>query len=215
MRYDGVRFTVFNKSNSKGIVSNRFTSLCEGADGALWIGTEGSGVTRYKNANFETYTMESGLPDRNVKALRNDADNNLWVYTNRGVAQRKDNRFVESPENEFTPEQIDVVRPMRRQTGFSFFDRDGFHVFVQGKIKTYTTRDGLSSLDINSVYQDQQGTFWIKTKDKGLNRLKDGAFTLYASQDGEPRGVPNDETRITAVCEDSKGNSGSPDAGKA
>lgn len=206
VRYDGVRFTVFNKSNSKGIVSNRFTSLCEGADKTLWIGTEGSGVTRYKDGNFETYTMESGLPDRNVKALRNDADNNLWVYTNRGVALWKDNRFVQSPENEFTPEQTDVVRPMRRQTGFSFFDRDGLHVFVQGKIKTYTTRDGLSSLDINSVYEDQQRTFWIETKDKGLNRLKDGAFTVYAIQDGEPRDLPNDETRITAVCEDSKGN---------
>ncbi len=42
MRYDGVRFTVFNKSNSKGIVSNRFTCLCEDADKTLWIGTEGS-----------------------------------------------------------------------------------------------------------------------------------------------------------------------------
>src|SRR5918911_4901270 len=33
VRYDGVRFTVFNKGNTKGIKSNRFTTLFEGRDG--------------------------------------------------------------------------------------------------------------------------------------------------------------------------------------
>src|SRR3712207_5110077 len=40
VRYDGVRFTIFNKANTKGIKSNRFTTLFESRDAALWIGAE-------------------------------------------------------------------------------------------------------------------------------------------------------------------------------
>lgn len=46
-RFDGVRFTVFNKSNTPGISSNRFTCLYEDAQGDLWAGTEVGFVTRY------------------------------------------------------------------------------------------------------------------------------------------------------------------------
>ena len=51
-RFDGVRFTVFNRSNSPGIVNNRFVSLFEAASGDLWAGTEESGVVRYHQGRF-------------------------------------------------------------------------------------------------------------------------------------------------------------------
>src|ERR1043165_4445690 len=37
-RFDGVRFTVFNRANSPGLSGNRITALHEAADGALWMG---------------------------------------------------------------------------------------------------------------------------------------------------------------------------------
>src|SRR5262245_54505150 len=46
VRFDGVRFTVFNKSTSPGIVSNRFLQLYEDGKGDLWATTENSGLTR-------------------------------------------------------------------------------------------------------------------------------------------------------------------------
>ncbi|MGH9839718.1 MAG: ligand-binding sensor domain-containing protein, partial [Blastocatellia bacterium] len=39
-RFDGVRFTVFNKSNTPGLSSNRFTCLYQDPQGDLWAGTE-------------------------------------------------------------------------------------------------------------------------------------------------------------------------------
>jgi len=45
-RYDGVRITVFNTSNSPNLPSNRLTDLCEDRAGALWIGTEGDGLVK-------------------------------------------------------------------------------------------------------------------------------------------------------------------------
>ena len=45
-RFDGVRFTVFDKNNSPGMSANDCTVLHEDAAGALWIGTGESGVMR-------------------------------------------------------------------------------------------------------------------------------------------------------------------------
>src|SRR5262249_47784674 len=46
-RFDGVRFTVFNKSNTPGISINRFNLLYQHTGGDLWAGTEAGVVTRY------------------------------------------------------------------------------------------------------------------------------------------------------------------------
>ncbi|MFN0122425.1 MAG: two-component regulator propeller domain-containing protein, partial [Blastocatellia bacterium] len=52
VRFDGVRFTVFNKSNSPGIVTNRFVRLFEDAQGDLRASTEGIEVTRLHAGRF-------------------------------------------------------------------------------------------------------------------------------------------------------------------
>lgn len=59
-RFDGVRFTVFNRSNSPDIVNNRFVSLFEAGNGDLWAGTEESGVARLQKGRFTSYGVEQG-----------------------------------------------------------------------------------------------------------------------------------------------------------
>lgn len=202
VRYDGVRFTVFDKSNSSGIVSNRFTTLHEDADGNLWAGTEGGQLTRYANGSFTTYTQDDGLLDAALLAVRDDKVGHLWIFSGGGIVEWKDGRFARPASDVLTEEQRIAILSTRRQTGFSFFDRSGLHVYVRGQLKTYTTRDGLSSININATFEDQHGAFWIETKDAGLNRLKDGAFTVFPIHAASP----DDETRMTAAYEDSRGN---------
>ncbi|MEJ7713543.1 MAG: two-component regulator propeller domain-containing protein [Pyrinomonadaceae bacterium] len=72
VRYDGVRFTVFDKANSKGIKSNRLTALFEDRAGDLWFGTEDSGLTRYRDGTFTTYTTSEGMPGNWVRAIESD-----------------------------------------------------------------------------------------------------------------------------------------------
>jgi signal transduction histidine kinase/ligand-binding sensor domain-containing protein len=202
VRYDGVRFTVFNRSNSSGITSNRFTTLHEDATGTLWIGTEGGHLTRFANGRFTTFTKDDGLPEAEIRAIREDEEGHLCVFSSAGMVTSKDGRSFAPATTELTADQLNSISATRRQTGFSFFDREGLHVFEAGRFRTYTTRDGISSVNINAVFEDQRGTFWIETKDAGVNRLKDGKFTAFPIQTS----APNDETRITAAYEDSRGN---------
>src|SRR5262245_49282503 len=66
VRFDGVRFTVFNKSNSPGILNNRFVQLYEDAEGDLWASTENSGLTRLHKGRFTTYTTKDGTGKRSA-----------------------------------------------------------------------------------------------------------------------------------------------------
>src|SRR4051812_31800059 len=60
-RFDGLRFTLFNKNNS-GLAGNMVLALLVDHTGALWAGTYGGGVTRVQNGEFRSYTTHDGLP---------------------------------------------------------------------------------------------------------------------------------------------------------
>lgn len=203
VRYDGVRFIVFDRAGSPGISGNRFTIIHEDARGDLWAGTEAGDLTRFADGSFTTYTKEDGLPAAEIRAIRDDGEGRLWVLSSAGIVEWRGGRFVRPATAELTAGQLGTISTMRRQTGFSFFDRDGLHVFERGRLRTYTTREGLSSLNINAVFEDQRGAFWVETKDAGLNRLKDGKVTVFPVS-APP--TPDDETRMTAAYEDGRGN---------
>src|SRR5437773_3799463 len=48
-RFDGVRFTIFDKGNTKGIVNNRFARLFADRAGAVYAYTENYVVTVYRH----------------------------------------------------------------------------------------------------------------------------------------------------------------------
>src|SRR5215831_8542389 len=93
VRYNGERFEVFNKGNSKGINSNRFLSLYEDVDGTLWMGTEDEGLTHYANGRFRTYTVEDGLPSNIAWGMRRTSDGELIVATAGGLARLQGERL--------------------------------------------------------------------------------------------------------------------------
>src|ERR1035441_4185688 len=106
VRFDGIRFTVFNKSNSPGIDSNRFDSLYEDRNGELWLGTQDGGVTRYRHGSFTTFTTLNGLPHNHVRGITGDDAGNLWVLAGDSIMQWQETtgrfihrRYPEGPED--------------------------------------------------------------------------------------------------------------------
>lgn len=80
-RFDGARFTNFNRSNSPAFKSNSITCLYEGNDGALWIGTNRGGVIRCRrgaNPQFEHYEQLDG---RRIQAFGEDRTGKVWIGT--------------------------------------------------------------------------------------------------------------------------------------
>src|SRR5215510_9973398 len=75
VRFDGVRFVVFNKSNSPGMASNRLLQIFEDRFGDLWVKLETGDLLRRHQGRFTTYTESHRLPP--INDLTDDGHGNL------------------------------------------------------------------------------------------------------------------------------------------
>lgn len=197
VRYDGVRFTIFNTVNSSGLKSNRISRLFEDDDGTLWVGTEDSGVICYHQGSFTTYTTRDGLPNNAIWGIQDDGAGGVIVATAGGVARWR--------SGQFTPFVSDAPMPVsgigyHGQTRLLWYtDASTLHVLKHGKPLAFKPQDGLASLKVVSMYEDRQGALWIGTSDTGLCRFKDGRFQVFTQKDGLPA------SEIIAFFEDREG----------
>jgi ligand-binding sensor domain-containing protein/signal transduction histidine kinase len=101
--------------------------------GALWVGTENSGLYRLSsNGKIEQFTTADGLPDINISILLEDKNGRIWV----GLRPRYFSGLLRL-----------VAEPHKNQ---SIVER------------TYTTADGLPSVWITGLYEDDD-KFWVAT----------------------------------------------------
>jgi signal transduction histidine kinase/ligand-binding sensor domain-containing protein len=162
--FDGVHFTVFNKGNTPGIVSNRFEALHKGENGDLWLVTEGGRITRYHLGTFETYGPAQGLPDGPAHAVDSDAAGNIWFLFDSAIVQWNEQagRFVRVN----VPNPAIPYKPIRWESGgFWGIDNGGLHLFLEGTFATYPLPSWLPPSSIWSLARDQTGTIWIETLD--------------------------------------------------
>jgi len=84
VRFDGVRFKVFDTSNTPVLGDNRITSLFEDADGTLWIGHETGGLTQLRAGKFTAVNLGNNWPGGSIWAMGTDADEVLWMLNKEG-----------------------------------------------------------------------------------------------------------------------------------
>lgn len=72
---------------------NYIISLVVDAQGVVWTGTWGGGLSRFNGKTWTHYTTSEGLPGNHVFMLQIDAKKTLWVGTNNGLASLRDGKF--------------------------------------------------------------------------------------------------------------------------
>lgn len=188
VRYDGVRFVVFKTGNTRGIESSRFTKLFEAADGALWAVSEASGLTRYHDGVFTTYSTRHGLPHESIQqfTLRSDARGGLAMKATVGHVRWADGRF--SPFSPGAGEPFaDVGHPTN--TGAVWHVAEGMlqRVF-RGRITHRLPAGSFGALDdpkvgdrwIRTVYEDRDGGFWFCALDGRVQHSLFGRSTDHS-----------------------------------
>jgi signal transduction histidine kinase/ligand-binding sensor domain-containing protein len=183
VRFDGVRFTVFNKSNSPGIAGNRFICLYEDIQGDLWFGSE-NGVTRLRRGVFTTYTTSHGLTHNLIRGVTGDEAGNLWVLSENRLNQWQEStgRFLPGDANQ--PMFTVGSGAFGSIGGFLTVDETGVYRFGHGRLARWT---GLPSLNVHAVAEDRHGDIWVATRDAGLIQIKGGKVArVYDASDGLP-----------------------------
>ncbi|MBX7222082.1 MAG: protein kinase [Blastocatellia bacterium] len=186
VRFDGVRFQVFDKQTVPEILNNGIWSLCEGKDGSLWAGTNGGGLIHFNQGRVETLTTAQGLPNNTVVAVYLDSRNDLWVGTNGGgLACYREGKFQTfRVKDGLADDSVTSICEDLSGTLWIGTNNRGVSTFKDGRFRTYTTADGLSHNSIRTLYRDTKGTVWIGTNGGGLTWFRDGTFGRFTTKDG-------------------------------
>jgi ligand-binding sensor domain-containing protein len=148
-------------------------------EGALWGGSYGGGIFRYANHKLEKiYQLTDGLPSDQVFCLYQDRKHTVWAGTSEGLCYYRDGRFVRVKEA-LTNSINHIMQDKKDQLWFC--SKNGLGVIRNGKVRIYTTDDGLPHNNVRYIYEDpaDAGTYWIVTYGGGLVRLKNGAFFAF------------------------------------
>lgn len=161
VRFDGVRFTVFNATNSEGLPSNRIIQLHESRDGSLWLRTEALQLVRFRNGVFTHFGPAKGLASE-VWDVQEDADGTLWVGTESGLGTIRNERFVS-----VAPETIQgrVESVLQRRDGSIWAGvRSGGLFRVEGRRATaYAPLADVAAAGVVGLYEDAKETLWVQT----------------------------------------------------
>ena len=199
-RFDGVRSTVFDRSNTPQILDNWIRLLAEDGDGRLWIGTLGGGIVCRENGRFTRYGATEGIPGEVVTALYVDRAGHLWAGTNgEGLFEFRDGRFARAPGSETVATR--TVRSLVEDGDGTLWvgTETGLIRLRQGAALPLPVELGLSGDAILSLAADATG-IWIGTESSGLKHLAAGTVTTYARREG----LPHD--RVWSLAFDRDGN---------
>lgn len=213
VRFDGVRFTVFNHDNTPSIVNNRFFFIYEGTDGTIYAGIEANGITVYRNGRFKSYTPANGFPPGDIAGFSSDVNGETLILVNHNLRSYfyylRQDQFVPAPsEYQFTPQQKFHVGSNGR---FWTADRSGITLREGSKATQYPLRFQAKEVAGVTLYEDRAGGLWISDLAE-LYYLRNGQLTHYGEKDGLPSRLSTVTHSFTPTesirnfCEDADGN---------
>jgi signal transduction histidine kinase/ligand-binding sensor domain-containing protein/DNA-binding response OmpR family regulator len=199
-RFDGTRFTVFNKRNTPGLINNSITALAVLPDGTVWIGTSG-GLAKMSGDRFSSFSAKEGLSAQEVSALCVSRMGHLWIGTHDGGLIRWDGgKFIPyTTQNGLCSNWISSL--FEEKSGALWIGTDnGVDQFKNGKIVHYGIKEGMSDNDGMSFFEDDDGSLWIGTDGGGVDRLDHGHFINYSLKQGLL------DKDVWSICKDREGN---------
>jgi signal transduction histidine kinase/ligand-binding sensor domain-containing protein len=204
VRFDGVRFTLFNPSTTIGIGHSFVTSLLERRDGELWLATYGGGVSRLADGRFTQYAMRDGLASDFATCLFEDRRGRLWVGTDGGgvnIFDQAQGRFSAYTVAQGMPSN--VVRAMVDDGNGALLvgTSRGIVRIADGRVSPSDVdgRTDVAHTDISTLAWTPDGSFWVAPMSGGLSRVDAGGVIAF----GPDRGLTND--RVMSLVADDEG----------
>lgn len=151
---------------------------------------------------FDTWGLEQGLPQNTISPIIQTNDGYLWLGTQEGLVRFDGSHFNIYDKRNNAQILSNWIRALYEDRDGNFwigtYDGGLSCLNKKGELITYTTANGLSNNTILSICEDKNGALWIGTSD-GLNRLLNGKFTKYSTQNGLT------DAYINIVCADPGG----------
>ena len=175
------RFTTWGSRN--GLAGDYVSTVLEDARGDVWVGTN-TGLSVFRGGT-SIGPMVPGGAALNVISLARDRDGRVLIGTKDGV-------WVAGGSGPLSllPGTAGLYARVIYVDGAGVIwigtDSRGL-ARHDGRLTTFTTKDGLSSDAVRAVAPDETGALWIGTRGGGLNRYANGQFAPpLTRKDGLP-----------------------------
>ncbi len=203
-RFDGTHFTTFDPKNTPELRNPSITALCADQAGALWIGSDGGGLARFKDGVFSHYGKTNGLAGDNVRVIYEGRDGSIWIGTSTGLSQLKDGNFTNYTKLYSTPRPSlisSIIKSVVEDDDGNLWiaTSGGLNRMKGGTIEAFTTSSGLPNNTLRKVCRDREGRLWLGSN-SGITSYENGAFHTYSTRHGLSDSV------VSSICEDREGN---------
>jgi ligand-binding sensor domain-containing protein/signal transduction histidine kinase len=202
VRFDGIRFTVFDESNTPGLNSGGIVKLFEDSQGNLWIGTETAGIAVVKEGRVANLGIGRGR-ESCLAAVCEDASGAVWLYAKDGQLWR----YSVGSTNGFL---VGADGPSDRRT---LIAEDSGLVWVGTDRRLLAIRPTParkpSELPVELASPvERQLDFLLASRRGGYWRLADGRIQRCSTNrvDRDYGAYPWSGVTVTSACEDLQGN---------
>lgn len=174
----------------EGLAEATFVVAFDSFDGAIWAGSEGSGLFRYDAGEIEHFTVADGLASDNISALAPDGEGGIWVGSFGGGLDHLSDDGVRSWTREDGLPSNHIFALLLDDDGALWVAADGGISRMRGgRFRTWTRDDGLPDALVRQMHIDDAGDLWLGTNGGGLSRFDGDAFENYPSDEGGPGNI--------------------------
>ncbi len=179
-RFDGMRFTVFNKSNTPGISSNRFVAMVAGDGGDLWLASEDNNLVRFHDGRFTTLNSTVGIRPHSVGAVTTDRRGGVWALSDEH-SYRWEAAKQRFERESYSDDSLHFIPLWWVGTGFWAQRNHQLICLAYGRLEKYALPSYLNPEEIRGVAVGGDGTVWIGTHDGQFGRLIEGRYIVQTS----------------------------------
>ena len=181
------------------------TCLLEDSHGDIWFGTYNGGLYWYvmsESRMVETDLIKAGLSSNHITCMAEDSEGKMWVGTWGGGIALFENGTLRKLDATIGLQASQIQDIMEDVEGnILIVDQDyGLTIYKGDAFMTINDKEMFPNLNVNAVYQDNEGDMWFGTKSGILRYAPDQKPVIY---DEESNYFPDD---ITMFREDMDGN---------
>ena len=159
-------------------------TIVEGPDGAIWVGTWGSGLYRVREKEVTHFGPEQGLDERLVSKLAWSRNGTLWIGTRSGLYSFREGQFRKFTTKDGLPHE-DVKAVLEDRDGNLWIGTAGGGLcrYHDGVFSVWRKADGMIDDQILALAEDDEGGLWIGARGS-LARIRDTNFKVYTMGEG-------------------------------
>ncbi len=150
----------------------------------VWLGTRDAGLVRLQAG--VTTNIVAGLPDRKVNTLLPGEAGEMLVGTDRGVVRWDGTALTSTgvPQALARIQALAMIRDREANVWIGTADGDVLRV-TAGIVSKLAPPNASARGAVTTIFEDRDGNVWIGNA-RGLERLRDSAFTTYTVAQGLP-----------------------------